>query len=62
MNSKDTAKYTSVTGKNTRKKQITCKCPAYPFPHRAWSGNCQGDAERSMDQVDLKQEGYHERH
>lgn len=31
MNAKDTSK------SGTRRKQLTCRCKAYPFPHRAWS-------------------------
>lgn len=26
----------------TRQQQVTCRCDVYPFPHRAYSGNCVG--------------------
>lgn len=32
--------------KATRKRnQVTCKCDAYPFPHREYGGKCNGYTE-----------------
>jgi len=27
-----------------RRPQVTCRCPAYPFPHRVTGGYCNGQA------------------
>lgn len=32
----------SVTLNQKRRKQYTCRCPAYDFPHRFGGGRCNG--------------------
>jgi hypothetical protein len=30
-------------------KQQTCRCDAYPFPHRLYGGKCEGMTEDELD-------------
>ncbi len=35
--------------KRTAKFRPVCRCSAYRFPHRLFSGACEGDAEESYE-------------
>jgi hypothetical protein len=37
--------------KPKRRRQCTCRCPAYPFPHRIFSGHCEGPREIEPDSL-----------
>jgi hypothetical protein len=32
-----------------KRKQETCRCSAYSFPHRLYGGKCHGEEEENMD-------------
>ena len=37
-----------------KKTQFTCRCEAYPFPHRLYGGKCQGNEGGDDDNYDRR--------